>query len=52
MDITADFNALGLPKKASIRDLWSQKEMGKFTKSITLTLPKHASALLKVKSAG
>lgn len=51
MNITADFKALGLPKKVNARDLWQRKDLGTFVKSIMLTLPKHGSALLKVKSA-
>jgi alpha-galactosidase len=49
MSITADFKALGLPEKMQARDLWLRKDMGTFTGTLTIPLPRHGAAMLKLK---
>jgi alpha-galactosidase len=51
MTITADFKKLGLPETLQARNLWLHKDMGTFQQSLTLSVPRHGSVLLKVKSA-
>jgi len=50
MSITADFKELGLPEMLQVRDLWLRKDLGVVSKSLTLSVPKHASFLLRVKA--
>ena len=42
----ADFGAKG---KMSVRDLWRQKDLGKFKNAFTTTVPRHGVVLIKVK---
>ncbi|MGH7953477.1 MAG: glycoside hydrolase family 27 protein, partial [Limisphaerales bacterium] len=51
MTITANFKTFGLPKKIQARDLWLRKDLGTFKRNLTVSVPKHGSVLLKVKSA-
>jgi alpha-galactosidase len=56
-DITIDFSkigvkgtsTMGLKGKVLIRDLWKQADIGTFKKSYSVTLNKHASALLRLR---
>lgn len=50
MSIKADFKTLGLPEAVHVRDLWAGKDLGKFDHAITIPLPRHGSALLKIKA--
>ncbi|HVV00022.1 MAG TPA: glycoside hydrolase family 27 protein [Verrucomicrobiae bacterium] len=47
MVITADFKALGLPKKLSLRDVWSRKDLGTVSRSFTATVPRHGIVVLR-----
>jgi alpha-galactosidase len=42
----ADFGAKG---RMSVRDLWRQKDLGKFRDSFTATVPRHGVVMIKVK---
>jgi len=42
----ADFGAKG---RMSVRDLWRQKDLGKFKDSFTATVPRHGVVMIKVK---
>ncbi|MBL7970172.1 MAG: alpha-galactosidase, partial [Prolixibacteraceae bacterium] len=42
------FSDLGLLKPVSVRDLWKQKDMGRFRKSFTTEVPGHGVVLLKL----
>ncbi|MFD4525792.1 fibronectin type III domain-containing protein [Streptomyces sp. NPDC058470] len=44
-EVTADFSDLGISGKASVRDLWSHKNLGSVSGSLTETLPAHGSRL-------
>jgi len=39
---------LGLMPNASVRDLWSRKDLGRFIEGYTIKLPKHGSVFIKV----
>lgn len=43
------FDDLGMKKKLSVRDLWQQKDLGKFTGSYFCSIPSHGVKLLKVR---
>ncbi|WP_127360486.1 fibronectin type III domain-containing protein [Actinacidiphila soli] len=45
IDVTADFSDLGISGKASVRDLWSHKNLGSVSGSLTENLPAHGSRL-------
>ena len=49
MTITADFKTLGLPETVQARDLWLRKDLGTFTHTFTISVPKHGVVFLKVK---
>jgi alpha-galactosidase len=42
----ADFGAKG---KLAVRDLWRQKDLGKFKDSFTATVPRHGVVLIKAR---
>ena len=44
-DVTADFSDLGISGQASVRDLWSHKNLGSVSGSLTENLPSHGSRL-------
>jgi alpha-galactosidase len=46
--VTANWSDLGFSGAATVRDLWSQSDLGSFTNSFSATLNTHASRLLKV----
>jgi len=48
-DIALSFSAVGLPAKASVYDIWAQKDVGVFESSFTAKdVPKHGSAFLRL----
>ncbi len=49
MTVATNFKELGLPEKVAARDLWQQKNLGKFETGFSFTVPSHGSILLKVK---
>ncbi len=48
LQITLDFNKIGAPSSARLRDLWQRKDLGTVQNSYTAEVPKHGVALLKV----
>jgi len=46
--ITADLSLLGITGKATVRDLWRQKDLPPATGKLTQTIPRHGCALLRV----
>ncbi|WP_327657122.1 fibronectin type III domain-containing protein [Streptomyces sp. NBC_00483] len=46
--VTAHWDDLGVSGAASVRDLWSRKDIGKSADSFSATLPAHGSRLLRV----
>ena len=52
-NITVSWDKIGLKGKQNVRDLWEQKELGKFKDSFTATnLSKHEHLLIKVGTPG
>ena len=52
-DITVKWDMIGLRGTQKVRDLWEQKDLGKFKNSFTAkTLSKHEHLLLKVGNSG
>ena len=51
MEVPLNFAELSLPASIQASDLWAHKDLGTFQQSMTITVPGHGSALLKVKSA-
>jgi hypothetical protein len=49
--VSFDFALAGLKKKAAIRDLWKQTDLGTFAKKYTINIPAHGAVLLKVVSS-
>ncbi len=50
--VTANWSSLGFSGAATVRDLWSQSDLGSFTNSFSATLNTHASRLLRVTPSG
>ena len=48
LKITLDFNKIGAPSSARLRDLWQRKDLGAMQNSYTAEVPKHGVVLLKV----
>lgn len=48
-EVEMDFAKLGLPAKATLRDLWRQKDLGEFQGSYKVKIPRHGCMLLKVR---
>jgi alpha-galactosidase len=48
LKITLDFNKIGAPSSAKLRDLWQHKDLGTMQNSYTAEVPKHGVVLLKV----
>jgi len=46
--VTADLSLLGITGKAAVRDLWRQQDLPPATGKVTLTIPRHGCALLRV----
>jgi len=49
--VTLDLALTGIKKKAVIRDLWKQTDLGTFTKKYDVTIPAHGAVLLKLASS-
>jgi hypothetical protein len=43
-----NFATAGLPEDLNVRDLWRQKDLGKFTGTLETSIPSHGVVLLKV----
>jgi hypothetical protein len=52
MELTMDFQALGLAKTLRARDLWARKDLGVLNGNFSAQVPAHGSIMLKVSSAG
>jgi alpha-galactosidase len=48
LQITLDFNKIGAPSSAKLRDLWQRKDLGTIENSYTAEVPKHGVVLVKV----
>ncbi len=46
--VTVNWSDLGLKGKLHVRDLWRQKDLGKFPNSFTATVPRHGVVLIRV----
>ncbi|MDP4194787.1 MAG: putative Ig domain-containing protein [Bacteroidota bacterium] len=46
--ITTDFKSFGLHDKCLVRDLWRQKDLGKFVETFSAIVPAHGVKLIKV----
>ncbi|HEY4416789.1 MAG TPA: NPCBM/NEW2 domain-containing protein [Verrucomicrobiae bacterium] len=46
--VTVNWSDLKLKGKLHVRDLWRQKDLGKFKNSYTATVPRHGAVLIKV----
>jgi alpha-galactosidase len=46
--VTVNWSDLGLKGKLHVRDLWRQKDLGKFKGSFTATVPRHGAVLVKI----
>ena len=47
-DVTASWNDLGITGKRTVRNVWRKKTIGASVAQITLRLPPHGAALLRV----
>jgi alpha-galactosidase len=47
--ITVKWSDFGAKGKMSVRDLWRQKDLGKFKDTFTATVPRHGVVLIKAK---
>ena len=52
MTVSARLKDLGLPESVRVRDLWLNKNLGTIDKTLTIELPRHGSALLKISTSG
>ncbi len=48
-EVSAGFNQIGLQGKCLVRDLWRQKDIGKFEKQYKTVVPSHGVVLIKIK---
>jgi alpha-galactosidase len=46
--VQVNWSDLGLKGKKHVRDLWRQKDLGKFANSFTATVPRHGVVLIRV----
>jgi alpha-galactosidase len=46
--VTADWSDLGLTGKLKVRDLWRQKDLGKFSDKFEASVPKHGVVLVRI----
>jgi len=49
--VTANWSDLGLKGAQVVRDLWRQKDLGKFTGSFTTSVPRHGVVLVRIRLA-
>jgi alpha-galactosidase len=47
--VTVNWSDLGLKGKLHVRDLWRQKDLGKFKDSYTVAVPRHGVVLVRVR---
>jgi hypothetical protein len=47
-EVAVDLGSLGIRREVMIRDLWAQKDLGKFRKRFSQNVPAHGCLLLKV----
>src|SRR5208337_4091113 len=50
--VAVSWKDLGLADKQTVRDLWSQKDIGEFTDSFQAEVPRHCVELIKIKPVG
>lgn len=48
MEMTVDFQNIGISGRASVRDLWSHQDLGSPQRDFTSNVPRHGSILIKV----
>jgi alpha-galactosidase len=48
--ISVRFETIGAGHSARVRDLWARKDLGTFTEKYTANVPRHGTALIKVKA--
>jgi len=46
--VTAKWSELGLTGKQKVRDLWRQKDLGKFSDNFEASVPRHGVALVRI----
>lgn len=46
--VTVTWKDLGIQGRFSVRDLWRQKELGRFKQSFTATVPRHGVVMIKL----
>ncbi|HLX71233.1 MAG TPA: alpha-galactosidase, partial [Verrucomicrobiae bacterium] len=46
--VTANWSDLGLTGKQKVRDLWRQKDLGKFSNKFEADVPKHGVVLVRI----
>ena len=47
-ELNIDFQALGLPKKCKIRDLWAREDLGEYRKEFGQVIKPHCSAIFRI----
>lgn len=47
MPVGVDFRQIGITSSAQVRDLWAQKDLGRFDHSFITTVPQHGVMLIK-----
>ena len=47
-EVTADFSDLGIKGSYTVRDLWCQKDMGKYKNAFTAKVPRHGVVFVKM----
>ena len=47
-NVTASWADLGLTGRQSVRDLWRQQDLGKFSDSFTIEVPRHGVVLVRI----
>jgi alpha-galactosidase len=50
--VTVNFRDLGVEGRATVRDLWLRKDVGKFIGTYSADVPEHGCVLINVRSAG
>lgn len=50
-EVTAKWSDLGLPANQQVRDLWRQKDLGRFKTEFKVEVPRHGVVLVRVGSA-
>jgi len=50
MPVSVRFKDVGLKGEVSVRDLWQRKDLGEFTGSYTIQVPRHGVVMLRARS--